>query len=291
MRAGRAESRRRRRHPPCVLTFLRRLSLLPEDGLNLLRVASILGSTFSMAELALVTGRTPAQLLPALAAAVDAGLFSESGDRLAFRHELVRDAIYHDLPVAVRKGLHRQAGEALGGAGAAVERVAVHVALGAEPGDAEAVDGSRPRRTPPRHGRRRPRSACSNGRSRSASPAIRPASTLAAEMVAPLLAAGRLGEAETVARGVLAVGPAPDVEVITRTGLAGVLSTEARYADAIDQLGHAAAPHPNTTVNHCPPPGRCCWSWPARSTAPGSQPIEPSRTENVSATTTRCARY
>ena len=241
VRAGQAESRPASLPPTLRLTFLRRLSLLPEDGLNLLRVASILGATFSMAELALVTGRTPAQLLPALAAAVDAGLFSESGDRLAFRHELVRDAIYHDLPVAVRKGLHRQTGEALGGAGAAVERVAVHVALGAEPGDAEAVDWLR--------------TAANTAAVRAPATAVRlleraleicepsdPArQLLAAEMVAPLSAAGRLGEAETVARGVLAIGPAADVEIITRTGLAGVLATEARYADAIDQLGQAAA--------------------------------------------------
>ena len=136
---GRAEARPASLPPTLRLTLLRRLSLLPEDALNLLRVASILGATFSLAELALLAGRNPAQLVPALAAAVDAGLLTESGDRLAFRHDLVRDAIYHDLPAAVRKGLHREAGAVLGGAGVPVERVAGHVALGAEHGDAEAV--------------------------------------------------------------------------------------------------------------------------------------------------------
>ena len=56
VRAGQAEARPASLPPTLRLTFLRRLSLLPEDGLNLLRVASILGSTFSMAELALVPG-------------------------------------------------------------------------------------------------------------------------------------------------------------------------------------------------------------------------------------------
>ena len=86
-----------------------------------------LGSTFSVTELALVTGRTVAELLPALGAAGEAGLLAESGDRLSFRHDLVRDAIYHDLPSAVRKGLHREAAAMLGGAGAPVERVATHL--------------------------------------------------------------------------------------------------------------------------------------------------------------------
>ena len=136
---GRAEARRASLPPTLRLTILRRLSRLPEDVVNVLRMASILGATFSVTELALVSGRTAAELLPALAAAGEAGLLGESGDRLGFRHDLVRDAIYHDLPLAVRKGLHREAAAVLDGAGAPVERVATHFALGAEAGDTEAV--------------------------------------------------------------------------------------------------------------------------------------------------------
>src|SRR5204862_5126531 len=94
---------------------------------------------FSLAELGLLAERSPTQMVPALAAAVDAGLLVESGDRLAFRHDLLREAIYQDLPVAVRKGFHRQAGVGLGRAGLPVERLTGHVALGAEWGDAAAV--------------------------------------------------------------------------------------------------------------------------------------------------------
>jgi predicted ATPase len=44
--------------PPTLrLTILRRLSFLPEDTLQALRAASILGSGFSLADLASVTGR------------------------------------------------------------------------------------------------------------------------------------------------------------------------------------------------------------------------------------------
>src|SRR5204863_1261017 len=44
-------------------------------------------------------------------------------------------APYHDMPAAFRKGLHRDAGAVLAETGAPVERVASHVALGAERGD------------------------------------------------------------------------------------------------------------------------------------------------------------
>ena len=140
VRDGRAEARSESPPPTLRLTLLRRLSQLPEDGLNLLRIASVLGSTFSVAELALaLRTHVGAAATRARRRRWTAGLLSGSGDRLAFHHELVRDALYHDLPVAVRKGLHREAGIALRDAGASVERVAAHVVLGAETGDAEAV--------------------------------------------------------------------------------------------------------------------------------------------------------
>jgi hypothetical protein len=42
---------------------------------------------------------------------------------LSFRHQLVRDAIYEDIPQAVRIGLHRQAATALEAAGAPIAQV------------------------------------------------------------------------------------------------------------------------------------------------------------------------
>jgi DNA-binding NarL/FixJ family response regulator len=237
---GRAEARPASLPPTLRLTFLRRLSLLPEDALNMLRVASVLGPTFSLTELALLAGRNAAQLAPSLAAAVDAGLLSESGDRLAFRHDLVRDAIYHDLPVAVRKGLHREAGAVLGGAGAPVERVAGHVVLGAEQGDAEAVAwlrraaqiaAARAPATTVRLLERALEIADPNDGIRDA---------IAAELVKPLLSTGRLRDAESVARSVLVRGPDPEVEVIVRTGLASVLSMGAQYQEGIDELEQAS---------------------------------------------------
>ena len=51
---------------------------------------------------------------------IDAG----GGVGLAFRHPLIREALYAELPAAVRSAWHRDAGHALATAGAAPDRVA-----------------------------------------------------------------------------------------------------------------------------------------------------------------------
>src|SRR3954447_25268430 len=240
VRDGRVESLSTSLPPSLRLTLLRRLSLLPEDTVNVLRVASILGSTFSLAELALLAGRPAPQLIPTLAAAVEAGLLTDSADRLAFRHELVRDAIYHDLPMAVRKGLHYEAAVVLERAGLPADRVAGHVALGAEHGDADAVAWLR--RAAHAAAARAPATTVRLLR-RSlelADPHDPICDAIEGELVNPLLSTGSLRDAETVARGVLARGPTREVEVLVRTGLAAVLSMGARYPEGIEQLNLAS---------------------------------------------------
>ena len=44
------------------------------------------------------------ELVPALRSAQRARVLAEHGDRLAFRHELIRDALYEDMPLSVRRG-------------------------------------------------------------------------------------------------------------------------------------------------------------------------------------------
>jgi DNA-binding CsgD family transcriptional regulator len=58
---------------------------------------------------------------------------------LRFRHDLVREALYNDLPVSARRALHRDAGRLLASAGAPALKVAEQLMLGAEPGDGKAV--------------------------------------------------------------------------------------------------------------------------------------------------------
>ena len=126
--------------PPTLrLTILRRVSFLPEPTLQALRSASILGSGFSLTDLATVTGRPAVDLSVVLGEAIRARVLEDDGARLRFRHELIRDAIYEDLTGSVRRALHREAGQRLAQAGASSLQVAEHLARGAMTGDTDAV--------------------------------------------------------------------------------------------------------------------------------------------------------
>jgi hypothetical protein len=136
---GRAEVTELSLPPSLRLTILRRLSLLPERTLEALRAASILGSSFALTDLSSLAGRSVADLSAVLAEAIRARIVEDDGDRLRFRHDLIREAIYQDLPTSVRVGLHREAGRRLAASGAPALRVAEHLARGAGAGDAEAI--------------------------------------------------------------------------------------------------------------------------------------------------------
>jgi DNA-binding CsgD family transcriptional regulator len=119
---------------------LRRLDGLPPDTRQLLRMATILGARFSVAELATVLNRLPSDLMADLDAALTDGLIAEAEADLVFRHELIRDAIYQDIPLSLRRALHSQAGRSLADHGAPPVRVASHFRLGAGPGETEAAE-------------------------------------------------------------------------------------------------------------------------------------------------------
>jgi DNA-binding CsgD family transcriptional regulator/tetratricopeptide (TPR) repeat protein len=125
--------------PSLPLTIMHRLSFLPSDVLDLLGLASVLGATFAPADLGLLAGRPVAELVPALRSAQRAGVLGERGERLAFRHELVRDALYDDMPLGVRRSLHGELARALADAGEPIERRVEHVLRAAAPGDERAV--------------------------------------------------------------------------------------------------------------------------------------------------------
>lgn len=121
-------------------TVLRRIGGLSAAALELLRLGAVLGRRFDVVELSAVSGRSPADLAGTLGATVDAGVLEPAEDRqLAFRHALVRDAIYEDIPVPVRAALHLQVARALADAGAPALTVAHHMAIGGGPGDRDAV--------------------------------------------------------------------------------------------------------------------------------------------------------
>lgn len=121
-------------------TVRTRMAHLEGDARAVAGVASVLGTKFSVAELAAATRRRPRDLLPVVQGLLDVRLLLDADDALQFRHDLVRDAIASAIPSSLRVELHRSIGESLREAGAPLARVAEHVALGAVPGSPDAVD-------------------------------------------------------------------------------------------------------------------------------------------------------
>ena len=106
---------------------MRRVETLAPDVRRLLRVAAVLGDRFSATELATVVRRLPSELLAELEAALGDGIIAVEGAELRFRHQLVRDAVYEDIPLNLRQALHLQAAGALAAAGADAVLVAAHM--------------------------------------------------------------------------------------------------------------------------------------------------------------------
>jgi len=101
-----------------------RLDFVPAWVREVLRAAALLGVDFDVSDLATVLRRGVADLIPAVREATAAGVLSESGTGLSFRHPLIRAALYDELPAPIRAAWHREAGRALAEAGAPAERVA-----------------------------------------------------------------------------------------------------------------------------------------------------------------------
>jgi DNA-binding CsgD family transcriptional regulator len=227
--------------PPTLrLTIQRRLSFLPDATVQALRAASILGSSFSLTDLATITGGSALELSVALTDAVRAGVADDDGTRLRFRHDLIRDALYEDLPGSVRLALHREAGQRLAAAGGPALQVAEQLARGAAPGDAEAI----------RWLTRAARQAAATSPDAAASLLARAAGLmdpadpgrdrLLAEQAGSLLRAGQRAEAEAVCRALLARDHDPSVTAGVRIRLGTTLLAGGRAAEALRELEGAA---------------------------------------------------
>jgi DNA-binding CsgD family transcriptional regulator len=101
--------------------------------------ASVLGRSFRFDDLANMLATPPAALLGALEELTQAEILTDTGDRINFRHDIVRQAVLDSVPVAARRALDRQAAAILLAAGALPLEIASRIAAGAEPGDAVAI--------------------------------------------------------------------------------------------------------------------------------------------------------
>ncbi|OLB80266.1 MAG: hypothetical protein AUI14_07300 [Actinobacteria bacterium 13_2_20CM_2_71_6] len=123
--AGRAEMAAPADAAPSLASVIaRRLDFLSPDVRQLLRTAALLGNEFAVTDLATILERPPADLVTHVQDAVAAEVLVDAGERLAFRHPLLRRELYRSIPVPARVAAHRHAAQQLAEAGAPVERVA-----------------------------------------------------------------------------------------------------------------------------------------------------------------------
>jgi DNA-binding CsgD family transcriptional regulator len=107
---------------------------------ELLRTAAVLGPVFPLGDVAGLLGVPSARLTEPLVEAITAGFLTDEGSVVRFRHELLREAVYDDLPPSGRRALHRGIAEHLLAAGRGCAAAAPHVLATAEPGDTAAAD-------------------------------------------------------------------------------------------------------------------------------------------------------
>ena len=221
--------------------LVRRLSWLPSETSEALRMASLLGTTFSLRELAAIEGRGVPDVAARLREAALAGLIVGDADRLAFRHDLVREAVYGHMLVGERRHLHRAAGQALARIGAPTPQVADQFARGAEVGDVEAITWLE----------RAARDTISVSPESAvmllehavnlATPGWQRRAALQARMIEPLALCGRHDQALAIAEGILATSPDAEVEYAALCGLRTVHSTLGHTTAEIAALHRAAA--------------------------------------------------
>jgi hypothetical protein len=185
-------------------------------------MASILPRRFTAEHLGLLLDRTPAALLESLEEIMRAELLVESGEQLAFRHDLIREAVDAGLPASVRRALRRRVVDLMREHGAPDVEVAALLLDVAEPGDRTAISVLR-------------RAAAAVGVSDAATAAtlssraveLTPADdperhVVVAETIPLLFAAGRPSDARHLADTALKGLLAPHAEALLRLQLAQV---------------------------------------------------------------------
>jgi DNA-binding CsgD family transcriptional regulator len=116
-----------------------RLGRLSDDANDAVTVAASLGRTFTFDELARTLGRSASDLLAPVGELLEANLLVERNEKLAFWHDLTREAVRVIVPVTARRALDRQAAVVLLEAGALPVEVAAQLAASAEVGDEVAI--------------------------------------------------------------------------------------------------------------------------------------------------------
>jgi DNA-binding CsgD family transcriptional regulator len=247
---GRAEVAEATLPPTLRLTILQRLSFLPEDTLQVLQAASILGSAFSLTDLALISGRPAIGLTAALTEAIRSRVVEDDGAQLRFRHDLIRDSIYEDLPASVRRGLHREAAVRLAQSGTPALRVAEHFARGATDGDSEAIEWLIKAAREAAPGSPAAAASLLDRAITLMQPDDPRRDRLLTEQAGSVMLAGRITDAETISRRLVDRPHDPAVEGAARMCLGRALLAQGRLRDGLAEMERAAESPLLTEAEH-----------------------------------------
>jgi DNA-binding CsgD family transcriptional regulator len=225
-----------------------RLRFVPSWVREVLRAAALLGVDFAVPDLATVLHRGVADLVSAVDEAQAAGVLTESGPGLGFRHPMIRAALYEEIPAPVRAAWHREAGRALAEAGAPADRVARQL-LPAVSGSTDTADSMDEwilrwlERTAPLLVGQAPRAAAELLRRAVASSPAGSAEhdSLVCRLAEALFRVGDAAEAERVAHRGLATTADPDLLVDLHWTLAQCRSLAGRFSESLAALNEALA--------------------------------------------------
>ena len=214
-------------------TVRRRMARLDEELQAVATVTALLGTRFTLGDLASVTARPATDLFPLVQTLIEARLFTDDGTALSYRHDLVREAVVSALPESVRAELHRGIADALRSAGAPTMRVAEQLALGAAPGSAEAVTVLRS--AAEEIAQQDPAGAASLLRRalELSAPTDSQRDLVFAQLVDALSWSGQVTEAQAMADEVLSRPVSPNAEIRLRSALSRSLLLLGRPHDAI----------------------------------------------------------
>lgn len=240
MREGRAEVSGGEIPATLGSTILRHLRFLEPATLELLEHAAVLGASFTADDLAALTRRRAEELIEPLRHGIEAGVLHDRAGGFAFRHDLVREALYGRLPRGLRAQLHREAARALAGINAPSARIATHLVIGAQAGDRDAI--SQLRRAAVEL--TMPAPDIAEGFARRAielsSPTDPDHDHLRADLITLLVASGQPTEAHQLATELLAGAHDPTVEGRVRFALGQASFLRGDLADAVEQMRLAA---------------------------------------------------
>jgi DNA-binding CsgD family transcriptional regulator len=212
-----------------------RMLRMSAQATQAVQVASVLGRSFTAEQLADMLAVEAAGLLAPLQEMISSDLLIEHGAQLSFRHDLIREAVEHSIPAALRRTLRRQSVDVQLRRGIPLTDVALALADTISIGDDEAV--ALLREAAAELAGTAPASAAQlSTRALAATTEGSPIrGALTAETILLLMQSGQVAEARAMADSALGGILAPPVEARTRLSLGYLEATYGSLPEAIRQ--------------------------------------------------------